>query len=66
MNYFAIYLNGSFVGFITEESQKAFLLECDSNHEFYQFTWNEENPPYPWNVSLVDGQLVVDINAQPE
>ena len=61
MNYFAIYLNGSFVGFITEESQKAFLLECDPNHKFYQFTWNEETPPMPTNVSLVDGNIQVTV-----
>jgi hypothetical protein len=65
MIYFAIYLDESFIGFISEESQKAFLLECDPNHEFYQFTWNEETPPYPWNVSLVDGELEVDATAQP-
>ena len=61
MNYFAIYLNDSFVGFIMEESQKAFLLECDPNHEFYQFTWNEETPPMPKNVSLIDGVLQVTV-----
>ena len=61
MNYFATYLNGSFIGFIMEESQKAFLLECDPNHEFYQFTWNEETPPMPENVSLVDGELQVTV-----
>lgn len=61
MNYFATYLNGSFIGFIMEESQKAFLLECDPNHEFYQFTWNEETPPMPENVSLVDGVLQVTV-----
>lgn len=59
MTYFAIYLNESFIGFITEESQKAFLLECDPNHQFYQFTWNGETPPMPENVELVDGELIV-------
>lgn len=63
MNYFAIYLNDNFVGFITEESQKAFLLECDANHVFYQFTWNQDTPPMPRNISLIDGALVVDVNA---
>ena len=59
MNYFAIYLNGSFVGFITEESQKAFLLECDPNHLFYQFTWNGETPPMHEDVQLIDGEIVL-------
>ena len=61
MNYFAIYLNDNFVGFITEESQKPFLLECDPNHLFYQFTWNEDTPPMPENISLVDGELQVTV-----
>lgn len=61
MIYFAIFSNESFVGFITEESQKAFLLECDPNHQFYQFTWNEETPPMPESIQLVDGELQVTV-----
>jgi len=59
MNYFAIYLNETFIGFITEESQKAFLLECDSNYQFYEFTWNLDSPPMPSNVSVIDDQIQV-------
>ncbi len=61
MNYFAIYLNDNFIGFITEESQKPFLLECDPNHQFYPFTWEQESPPMPNNVSLVNGELQVNL-----
>ena len=60
MNYFAIYLNDNFIGFITEESQKAFLLECDPNHQFYAFEWTQEKLPMPSDVSLVDGELQIN------
>ena len=59
MNYIAVYLDETFVGFIGEESQKAFLLECDSNHEFYNFSWDSEVPPMPSNVTLVSGSLTI-------
>jgi hypothetical protein len=57
MKYIAIYLDETFVGFITEESQKTFLLECDSNYEFYNFTWDSEVPPMPSDIELVDGSI---------
>jgi hypothetical protein len=59
MEYYAIYLNENFVGFINEESQKAFLLECDPNHEFYQFTWDKDTPPMPGDINLVNGNLQI-------
>ena len=40
MKYFAIYLDETFVGFITEDSQKVFLLETNPNYKFYEFIWN--------------------------
>lgn len=61
MNYFAIYLNETFIGFITEESQKEFFLECDSDYVFYQFTWDLDLPPMPSNVSLINEELQVII-----
>jgi hypothetical protein len=61
MNYFAIYLNETFIGFITEESQKVFLLECNSDYQFYQFTWNLDSPPMSSNMSLINGELQVII-----
>jgi hypothetical protein len=61
MNYFAIYLNETFIGFITEESQKVFLLDCNSDYEFYQFTWDLDSPPMPSNVSLINDELQVII-----
>jgi hypothetical protein len=61
MNYFAIYLNDNFIGFIKEEAQKAFLLECNPDHQFYVFEWEQDNPPMPSDVSLVDGELQVTL-----
>lgn len=61
MDYFAIYLNESFIGFITEESQKVFLLECNSDYVFYQFTWDIDSPPMPSNVLLINEELQVII-----
>lgn len=60
MNYFAIKINDDIIGFVTEESQKAFLLECDPNHKFYQFTWDKENPPMPEDISIVNEQVVIN------
>ena len=60
MNYFATYLNGSLVGFITEESQKAFLLECDPNHKFYPFTWEKETPPMPEDITLENDNIIIN------
>ena len=62
MNYIAVYLDETFVGFIGEESQKAFLLECDNNHEFYNFTWDSEVPPMSHNITLVNGSLNITEN----
>lgn len=59
MTYFAIYLENNFIGFITEESQKAFLLECNPLHEFYEFIWEFETPPMPYDISLEDGVITI-------
>lgn len=59
MNYFAIYDGVKVTGFITDESQKAFLLEQNPNLQFYQFTWtDEQNPPMIGDCSIVNGQVV--------
>ena len=59
MNYFAMYLNETFIGFITEESQKAFFLETNPNYKFYQFTWDFNSPPMPSNVLVIDDQIQI-------
>jgi hypothetical protein len=61
MNYFAIYLDETFVGFITEESQKAFFLETNPNYKFYQFIWNHDFLPMPSNVLVVNNEIQVII-----
>lgn len=61
MKYFAIYLNETFIGFITEESQKSFFIECDLNYVFYQFKWDLDSPPMPSNVLLINEELQVII-----
>lgn len=59
MNYFAIYLDETFIGFITEELQKAFFLEINPNYKFYQFIWNYDFLPMPSNILVVDDQIQV-------
>jgi hypothetical protein len=59
MNYFAIYLNETFIGFITEESQKSFFLETNPNYQFYQFNWDFDSLPMPSNVLVIDDQIQV-------
>lgn len=62
MIYFAIYLENNFVGFITEESQKSFLLECNPLYEFYEFNWEFETPPMSHNINLEDGIIQLEHN----
>jgi hypothetical protein len=57
MIYFAIYLNDRFIGFITEESQKVFLLETNLNYKFYPFTWEQDFPPMSDDILLVDEKI---------
>ena len=59
MIYFAIYLENNFIGFITDESQKSFLLEYNPLHEFYEFNWEFETPPMPHNISLENGVITI-------
>ena len=59
MKYFAIYLDETFVGFITEDSQKVFLLETNPNYKFYEFIWNHSFLPMESNVSVIDNQIQV-------
>lgn len=39
----AIVKDSKVTGFIAEEAQKAFLLECDPSLKFYPFTWDPDN-----------------------
>ena len=52
MTYFAIYLENNFIGFISEESQKDFFIECDPSYKFYDFDWGFETPPMPHDINL--------------
>jgi hypothetical protein len=59
MIYIACVLSNSVVGYITEESQKAFLLQCDENYLFYEFEWAGEMPPFPSEVEIIDGTVSI-------
>jgi hypothetical protein len=47
------------IGYITEESQKDFLLQCDENYLFYEFEWPGEMPPFPSEVEIIDGNISI-------
>lgn len=59
MKYFAVYLDDKINGFIVEEVQKEFLLECNSLYEFYEFEWEFETPPMPNDLNLEDGKIII-------
>lgn len=58
MKMYAVYPNNDkIVGFITEESQKQFLIDSYNTVEFYEFEWTKEEPPMITDFSVVNGQL---------
>lgn len=57
MIYFAVVVNNAVISFITEESQKDFLIESYDNIDFYDFEWNKEQPPMVSDFYVEDGQL---------
>lgn len=59
MKMYAVYPNNEkVVGFITEESQKQFLIESYDTVEFYEFDWNKEEPPMVSDFKVENGKLV--------
>jgi hypothetical protein len=59
MIYFAIYLEKKLIGFITEESQKEFLLECNELTKFYEFIWEFDTPPMLEDIQLDNEKIVI-------
>lgn len=55
---FAVVRNDTVVSFITEESQKTFLLQEHPDIQFFQFEWNSEKSYYPSDFTVENGQLV--------
>jgi len=59
MNYFVVYDGTNIIGFITDESQQAFLLEAHPNFQFIAFNWTDkQNPPMIDKCSIVNGNVV--------
>ena len=55
---FAVVRNDTIVGFITEESQKSFLLQEQPDVQFFQFEWDSDTLYYPSDFAVENGQLV--------
>lgn len=57
MTYFAVVVNNTVISFITEESQKDFLIQEYTEIEFYEFEWTSESFPMISDFKIENGQL---------